>query len=301
MTAKLIENMPIGEYHAYSDIKKLGEDAVLSKSMLAVFDDCPAKFEDAYINGGNQVSNDVMNLGNAVHLYALEPELFNTHYYVMPLKKKGAQIIRNARNADFKEQMEIAGERIILQPSDMVDIKGMGEALKKDKKSMLLLDKPGKIEASIFWTDEQTGLKMRCRPDFMPDDGILVDLKTTGRADDDGFTRLAFDKHYDLSVALTARGYKSLTGEWPKEYVFLLAETKRPYVIEGKLSFVQTQYKGGKLSKSYWQIGEDRLSVLLDYYLNCKKRGKYPSYNETFMPMMAPDYQIRKLYEGETQ
>lgn len=294
MTAQLFADMDIDAYHAYSDIKKLGDNAVLSKSMLSVFDQCPAKFEDAFVLGNAEKQSRSMQLGNAVHLYALQPNLFEKTYYVMP-----DDITRNVKHSAYKEQLDIAAGRMDLKPSEMVQIEGMAKSLHQNKKAMLLLDKPGKIEASIFWTDKETGLKFRCRPDFMPDDGLLVDLKTTGRADDASFHRLAYDKRYDLSVALTARGYKALTGELPHEYAFLLVETDSPYVIEGKLTFISCNYQGGKIEKSYLQIGQERLSRLLEKYLRCKESGVYPGYNDNFMPMVAPDYMVRKLYETE--
>ncbi len=294
MTAKLYTaaEMSIDQYHANADIKNLGDNAVLSKSMLSIFDECPAKFEDAFINGNRDKGTNAMQLGNAVHLYTLQKELFDQNYYIMP-----SDIIKNAKHAAYQEQIALANGRIIMKPSEMGQIEGMAKALHQNKKAMLLLDKPGKIEASIFWTDAESGLKFRCRPDFMPDDGILVDLKTTGRADNDSFHRLAYDKCYDLSVALTARGYKALTGNWPAEYAFLLVETESPYVIEGKLTNIACNYQNGKLSKSYLQIGQERLSRILDKYLQCKASGNYPGYNDNFMPMVAPDYMVRKLYE----
>lgn len=303
MTAKLYtaNQLTIEQYHEFSDIKNLGDNAVLSKSMLAVFDECAVKFEDQFINGNREKPSDEMNLGNAVHMYALQKELFDTKFYQMPLKDDGKQIIRNASHAAYKEQLLIAAGRTIVQSSEMVQIEGMAKSLYQNKKAITLLDKPGKIEASIFWTDEETGLKFRCRPDFMPDDGHLTDLKTTARADNESFDKLAFDKRYDISVALTARGYKALTGEYPREYEFLLVETSSPYVIEARPTFETCNYSGGALSKSYWQIGEERLSRLLEKYLTCKERIIYPSYNEGRRPMTAPDYQIYKLYNNNEE
>lgn len=301
MTAKLYTaaELDIDSYHAFSDIKRLGDKAVLSKSMLSVFDECAKKYHDKYIMGNRDEGTSEMKLGNAVHLFALQPELFNETYYILPLKEDGKQIIRNKTHAAYKEQLSIAAGRIDIQPSEMEKVKGMAESLKNDKRAMILLDKPGKIEASIFWTDKESGLKFRCRPDFMPDDGILVDLKTTGRADDFSFHKVATDMYYDVSVALTARGYKALTGEYPKEYAFLIVEAERPYVVEGKLTNIECNYQGGKISKSFYQIGEERLSRLLERYLKCKERNIWPGYNEIFMPMLAQDYMVKKLYAGE--
>jgi hypothetical protein len=290
MSAELIENLDIDAYHARKDY--------LSKSGLSVFAHCPAKFKHQYIDGNDKPDTGQMMLGNAVHLYALQRELFDKAYYIMP-----DDITRNAKHAAYKEQLEIAAGRIDLKPSEMVQIEGMAKSLRENKKAMLLLNKPGKIEASIFYKDADTGLNIRCRPDFLADDLLLVDLKTTARADDAGFERLSYEKRYDLSVAITARGIKALTGQWPTEYAFLLVETDAPYIIEGKLSFVPWNYQGGKLSKSYFQIGQERLSRLLERYMECKEKDNWPSYNESFMPMTAPEYQIRKLYEtvGEYQ
>jgi hypothetical protein len=301
VTAKLYEDLDIDAYHAYSDIKTLGDEAVLSKSMLAIFDDCPAKFEDQFIHGNRPAPTDEMNLGNAVHMYALQKDLFDAKFYEMPLKEDGKQIIRNATHAAYKEQLAIAAGRTIVQPSELAHIKGMAGSLAQNRKALHLLDKPGKVEASIFWTDADTGLKFRCRPDFIGNDGVLVDLKTTGRADNRGFEKIAFGKRYDLSVALTARGWKALTGEYPKEYAFLLVETCSPYIVEGKLTFVDCNYNGGALTKSYWQIGEERLSRLLDRYLQCRESGFYPGYNVDIMPMTAPDYEVYQLYHVDDE
>lgn len=298
-SARLYEHMTMDEYHSYSDIKKLGKDAVLSKSMLAAFDPCPAKFADEYIDGHREEDTGAMRIGSAVHMRALQPELFEETYYIMPLKKDGKEITRNKKHEAYQKQLYLADGRIDLQPSEMIDIDGMAASLKKNKKAMLLLDKPGVFEASIFWTDPQTGLKFRCRPDFMADDGLLVDLKATGRADNEGVKKISWDKRYDLSVALTARGYKALTGEMPQSYAFLFVETSRPYVIEAYPSFEKINYQNGKISKSYLEIGEERLSRVLDRYMECQRTGIWPGYNVGFMPMSAPDYAVRKLYETE--
>lgn len=295
--ATLIENLPIEDYHAFADIKKLGDKAILSKSMLAVFDPCPVKFHDQFILGNREESTAGMEIGSATHLHALQRDLFDAHHYIMPLKDDGKQIVRNAAHAAYKEQIKLAAGRILLQPSDLEKVEGMSSALKKNKKAMLLLDAPGKVEVSIFFRDPQTGLMFRCRPDKLRDDLIVVDLKATGRADNEGVKKISFDKRYDLSVAITGRGIKELTGEYPRDYWFLFAEMERPYVIEARSSFTKVNYQGGKISKSYWQIGEERLSRLLDRYMECRAKGIYPGYNSEFMPMEAPDFQVRKLYE----
>jgi exodeoxyribonuclease VIII len=163
MTAKLHTDMSIETYHSFSDIKTLGFDkAVISKSMLVEFMDCPARFKHKYIDGNQGEQKDFLNVGNAVHTLALEPELFKESYYILP-----KDVRRDERTEKYKEHLEKAADKTIIREQDMGNIRGMAKSLAGNKKARVLFESSGNIEASIFWTDPETGLKLRCRPDFI--------------------------------------------------------------------------------------------------------------------------------------
>jgi len=277
LTAELFTDLSIDDYHARKD--------VLSKSMLADFMDCPARFKHVHIDGARKDDKDHLRLGNAVHTLALEPELFHERHYILP-----EGIRRDARTAAYKEHLEAAGTKTIIRAQDLVNVKGMADSLKANKKALALLQASGKIEASIFWTDQSTGLDLRCRPDFMRDDGLIVDLKTTNSACPDTFERNAFNLGYDVSVALTSEGYHALTGEMPADYVFLAVETEPPYLIEAYNTYTPFQD-----DVSLLLVGQKRLNKTLHHFAHCKKTNHWPGYSEGIVPLGVPGYQLKQL------
>ena len=74
--AQFYKNMPIDEYHGHRD--------VLSKSGLGKFADCPARFKHLYLDGNEPPPTKSLRMGNAVHVLALEPELWKEGYHIMP-------------------------------------------------------------------------------------------------------------------------------------------------------------------------------------------------------------------------
>lgn len=259
----------------------------VSKTMLSVFADTPAKFEYVYLKGGERPASDAMRLGTAAHLYALEPEKFNGEYYVMP-----DGIKRDERHKAYQEQLAIAAERTILKPQERDVIEGMANSLMKNPKAVALLRGQKAIEMSIFWRDVEHGVNLRCRPDVIRlDDGVIVNLKTTRSARPDAFHRAAYDMHYDVSVAMECRGFEAASGQKATEYVFLAIETEPPYIVEAFNSFEAC----GENGLSYRDIGEYRLRTLLEKYSECVRTNRWPSYQDNISPMRIPAWQLRQL------
>lgn len=290
--AILSEELDIEEYHDLGDFRKHGDNAILSKSQLAKLD-CPAKFKYEFMDGGAAEEKDHLNVGNAVHTLALEPDLFHDRFYVLP---EGLR--RDPRTAAYKAEIEAAGKRKMITFNDFGDIEGMAKSLTSNKKALSLLDGAGLIEPSIFWNDDETGVRLRCRPDLMRDDGLIVDLKTGHSAEPMKFSRTAFDLHYDISVAMTCEGYKKLHGKKPDNYVFLMIESKAPYVIEAYDSF--RPWDPDDMTKfTYFDAGWFRFRRMLDRFVECKKSGHWPGYQNIITPMSVPGYAMRNLEKGE--
>ena len=71
----------------------------------------------------------------------------------------------------------------------------MANSLLKNSLALSLLKSDGYVEASIFWENEE-GMKFRCRPDFMRNDGLLVDLKTAESVRPENFYKNANNFNY---------------------------------------------------------------------------------------------------------
>ena len=286
--AELKADMSIDDYHDLGNVKKHGDKAVFSKSQLALMD-CPARFKYEYIDGAENEEKDNLNVGNAVHTLALEPDLFHSRFYLLP---EGVR--RDKRTEIYKAHIEAAKGRKIITAADFVDIQGMAKSLASNKKSMYLLQAAGKIEASIFWKDEESGFNLRCRPDFMRDDGLIVDLKTAASAEPSNFSRSAFDCHYDMSVAMTTDGVGRLIGKKPDNYVFLVIEKKPPYIIEAYDSFRPWDVED-VADTTYLDAGSYRYRQSLDKLKECFDTGIWGGYSDIINPMAVPRYAMKKL------
>lgn len=293
--AKFYPDMSIDEYHGHA------KDMVLSKTMLKEIlppSGCPALFKWLYLDGGvdEKESTQSLNMGKAVHTLALEPELFEQTYFVLPEKyEDGKKVVRNESHKKYQELLEQAGDKEIIREQDMENIKSMAKALTLNPFALSLLNAPGHIESSIFWTDEETGLKLRCRPDFMRDDGLIVDLKMAQTARPDLFRKHAFDFAYDVSVALTCRGYEALYGKRPDNYVLLLVEPKKPHLIEAYDTF-----RSYEMELSYLDGGELRLQQAMHLIQMGMETNNWPSYVGEIRPMEYPVY-AKKFLEVEEE
>tara|TARA_A200000113_G_scaffold196166_2_gene187066 strand:- start:4083 stop:4919 length:837 start_codon:yes stop_codon:yes gene_type:complete len=275
--AKLVENLPMEEYHGNKDI--------ISKSMLSDYLDCPLKYKYFHIEGGQKKTTPAMNIGSAVHTLALEPDLFHESYYILP-----ADVRRDKRSKAYQEHLDKAQERTIIREQELVDIQNMAKALSENKKAVTLLKASGFIEASIYWKDEQTGLDLRCRPDFLRSDGVVIDLKVTNSAEPFKFMKTAYDLCYDVSAAMTAFGYEALYGEPLKEYIFLCIEPKAPHIIEAYSTLQEFDE-----DLTYMRVGQERLDRALTGLADSMKRDYWPSYASKIQPLAVPQYELNKM------
>lgn len=280
MQAKLVENMGIEEYHAQKN--------VLSKSMLVDLlpPSCPAKFKHLYIDGGKTKQTKSLRIGNASHVLALEPKKFDEQYFVM-----SKDTVRNPKSGKYKEILGQAEGRIVLSKKEHTQVIGMADAIRRNKTALALLDSPGLIESSIFW--EEGGIKYRCRPDFMRNDGLIIDLKTAASVRQKAFERSADDKYYALSVALTCRGYKALYGKEPQNYIFLCVEQDEPHLIEAYDSFRPFDAFG----TSYLDVGNALLDKAVAIYKACNDNNHWPGYNEKPITALGLPAHRRKFLE----
>lgn len=285
MTAKLHTDMSIVDYHSKTEL--------LSKSMLSVFADCPARFKYKYIDGGAEKPTKSLRIGNAVHVLALEPELWVSGYHVLPetyFNDKGEEkpFRKDERMQVYKDEISRAGDRIILSREEFNTVESMAEALTKNAFALSLLKAPGYVEASILWDG------FRCRPDFMRNDSLIVDLKTARSVKPSVFQKDAFNLHYALSVALTTRGYEALHGKKPDDYVFLCIEPEPPYLISCFNSFDAMDDSG----ISYLEYGEAELTKILAKYDECKATNIWPGYAQKIQPMKIPRWAMNKFMEN---
>ena len=89
----------------------------------------------------------------------------------------------------------------------------------------------GKAEASLYWTDPETGVACRARVDWLRDD-MIVDLKTAryGTGTADTFGRQAASFNYPLPAAVYTEAVEVLTGK-TLPFITVTVETEPPYLV----------------------------------------------------------------------
>ena len=292
MQPKLLKDQPIDEYHDLGDLKTHGADGSVSKTMLSVYADDQRKFKHQFIDGNRREETPSLALGKAVHTLALEPQKWKSEYIIVDCDRR-----TKAGKEEWAEALE-TGKNII-KSDQMEQIEGMANALAANPVALALLKADGYVEASILWDDN--GLPLRCRPDFLRNDGLIVDLKTARNVKPSLFFKDALNFHYDLSVALTMRGYEALYGKPADNYVFLCIESTAPYCIECFESMLPMDDTSGM---SYLDYGEARLYDLLDGFRvdwnRFKATGEWPLPPKRIETMNVPAWAMNKmLSDGE--
>ena len=303
MTTEITQNARIvqmsnEEYHARPEV---------SKSDLALFADAPRLYQWHKLEGNpRKPPTDAMIIGSAAHAMALEADLFQKLFYILPeFGPDGKKLIRSTAHkfeGCWNDHVKAAGSRTILREQDMVKVEGVANALTKNPTSRILLEsrkgQPGAAdhttETSIFWTDEEFGIDCRCKPDDLRSDDVCIDLKISDSAEPEAFGRSAANFLYDLSVAHTAAGFEALTGRPLKDYCFLVVEPTAPFILS---CFTAMEVFDGK--QSVFDIGRERRRNLLRRFKACKAANHWPQYVEGYMPLRFPGWELKKLEQNE--
>lgn len=222
----------------------------------------PEKFK--YLLDNPLPSTPTQIFGSAFHKYVLEPDTFYAEYAVMPKIDK--------RTKDGKAQFEAfaadCGERSIINEEDFATIKAMRDKLMSTKLAYRLLS--GAKEQSVFWTDDWSGERCKCRPDAITEIGginVLVDLKTCANASTESFARDAIKYGYDLQAAMYKIGC-DIAFNRTHDFVFIAIERESPYAV----NIMQAD-------EITIGLGRNKFRKYLDMYAECNRTNNWYGYN----------------------
>lgn len=215
-----------------------------------------------------------MQFGGGFHSLVGEPMAFAKQYAKAPVcdrrTKEGKEIYA-------KFSAENAGKTILsAEEYDAMD--GMLYSLMKHKLALTLLTN-GVAEQSAFWTDKDSGVLCKCRPDYLRTNDTVVDLKTAEDASEGAFQRTLVQYGRHIQTAFYLDGLSAVTGREFKNFVHLVIEKKPPYAI--------AVYSLDDLSIDQ---GRREYKKLLKDYAWCQKIGEYPSYPEEVKAVSLPDW-----------
>lgn len=246
------------EYHA---------SAGISRSGILRFMECPKKYWYEYLNPfkPERKVTKAMTFGSAFHTYILEPHLFDEQYYVATTADG-----RTVEGRRIKAEQALKSEgKIILDREEFKTLEAMKLTLLQDPKVNYLLDGAA-IEKSIYWTDPDTGILCKVRPDIWQSD-FVVDLKTADTAGRH-FRYDFFRRGYHLQLAMIQEGLKHTCGDLIDSFYDLAIEKEAPYC-----------HAIFEISPDVIEQGVIEFKKILVDIEECQTLDTWPSYKKTMI------------------
>jgi len=138
------------------------------------------------------------------------------------------------KSKTWRELKEANPEKAVLTSAEIEKARTMAEKLHRKADKSRYFD-AGWPELSFFWVDERTGIKLKCRPDWLRLDsgGWMPDYKTTKAHSPDGFAKEIANYNYHLSAAMYLAGVLVVTGVDVQNWRFLVIANTPPLEVEG--------------------------------------------------------------------
>ncbi|WP_372833127.1 PD-(D/E)XK nuclease-like domain-containing protein [Pontibacterium sp.] len=182
----------------------------VSKSGLDLIADCPSKFLWNKQAPVDEEKTAALDMGTALHCVILEPEEFEDRFIVAPVFNGRTNEGKAAKKAFYEDCASLG--KTIMTAEEGRKLKIMRESVMAHPTARWLLEEEGQNEASIYWSDEETGELCRIRPDRMISDrALIVDVK---KVDDmSRFKRHIEEFRYHVQDAMYSHGFKQHFGE----------------------------------------------------------------------------------------
>ena len=255
------------EYHADPAFSKSDLDAA-AKSGKHLYDK---------LFGPKRESTPAFDFGTAFHAAALPGEDFDQVAVRMPDGLKKTTKEGKAFMAEHKG-------KILLNSSDAYALDQMMLSMTEHPIGLSLLngDLMGKSEQSYFAVDPESGLDIKCRPDYITSD-LIIDLKTTLDASPKGFQSSLVSYRYYVQAAHYLDCVEMATGTRPKAFLFLAVEKKRPFGVAAYIA-----------DDAMIEVGREHARRDLQKIAEWKASNIWPGYSDRAEIISLPKWMLPK-------
>jgi len=258
--------IPMSFYHGDLTVKP----SLSSSGIRTIFSKSPAHYYAAsYLNPDAEPMKQTEPLlfGRAAHHLLLGEEDFRAHFAVRPDEYRDEEGKKKPWNGNagtcraWLKEAAAAGLDVI-KTEQLVRIRGMAEALKREPliRAGIL---NGRIEHSMVWRDEETGVWLKVRPDAIPAaDMAFADLKTIEDITDDGIERAIADHDLHVQGALVGMACRAVLGREMASFSLVFSEKSAPYCVR------VVEISGADL-----ELGEQQIRAVLPIFAKACETG----------------------------
>jgi hypothetical protein len=215
-----------------------------------------------------------LDFGNAFELALMDRELFSQKVllYDETNRPEPEKAMNSKLNSQWKKDLFDTAAYVINNSGDesIEAIEHMVESCYQDaviKKLITNID----YQVSLFWTDEESGINLKTRPDICKTKkNVVVNIKTTLDGSPKAFSRDLANYEYPLQACIEVSGCLN-TGLMPAvdKYFWLVVEKVPPY------NATLYEFEEGEI-----QASRDELQYLLNKLASARKQNLYPGYSD---------------------
>ncbi len=212
-----------------------------------------------------------MVLGTAIHTMILEPTTFDIRFRVFE---------GDRRTKDGKaEYQAIVDQGLTPIGRDAFETaRNCFQSVTKHPEASKYVV-AGKEEHAFVWTDVDTGVLCKCKPDFLHNGQFVVDVKSTRDASLKGFQSAIGSYLYHVQAAFYLDGVAQVTGLPYRDFVFLCVETEAPY---GVATYA--------LDESSIEMGRALYKIALKNIRDAQIDNEWPAYPKNLQTISLPTW-----------
>ena len=216
--------------------------------------------------------------GAMVHKLLLQPDTFVDEYAIMPEIDRRTSLGKEEWERFYERSKGKTGVKL----ADYNIANDMVSAVTRHPIAKKLLS--GQVEQPFFWTDEDTGEKLKCRLDILTElDGkpVVVDYKTANSAETNRFNNDIWRYGYALQAYMyTEAVMKHYKLDERPRFVFIVQEKKAPYAVNCIEATEDVMTAGMDTFRELIGILHQCLETGYWYGFN----GPYDDLNEAYLP-----------------
>lgn len=260
--------LPLQQYHA--------DETAVSKTQLDDVERSPHIFFERHRAADRPpraAPTPAMFAGTLAHCAILEPDAFDARYPCGPeVDTRAAKVWK-----DFAASL--GAHQVGIKPSERAAAFAQAAAVRRVRPLAELLEQ-GHAEVSAYWRDAASGVRCRCRPDWVHRSGggvILVDVKTAGNADPREFGRSILNWNYHVQAAFYSDGYEAASGLSVHGFIFAACEKEWPYAAAACM-----------LGEEDLEMGRRRYRRNLATIAECQRTGEWPGWGDNVHLLQLP-------------